>query len=255
MSTHLIVKSNAEQLACAARDWLVKQINLAIAERERCLLAASGGSTPKRLYELLAELPSGTVDWSHVHWIWGDERNVPLDHPDSNFLMVRTALLDKLGRHGPNVYPVLIDPQDPAHAAEYYESTLRSLCQAKVQEEWPQIDIVLLGLGDDSHTASLFPGSPGLQETEKWVVSHWIEKLQTFRISLTAPVLNAARQVAFLVSGAGKQVALQHVWHDPYQPELYPAQLIRVKPGETWWMVDEAAVENVAIPKGMRRLG
>ncbi len=196
---------------------------------------------------LVASLPTGTVDWSKVHWIWGDERNVPLDHPDSNFLMVRTSLLDKLGRMGPNVYPVPIEPQDPDKAAKYYEATLHSLFASHMEGDWPRIDVALLGIGDDAHTASLFPGSAGLHEQHRWVVSHWIEKLNAHRISLTAPVFNASKDILFLVSGSSKREALQHIWHDPYDPDRYPAQLIRPTRGDVWWMVDEAAVAGLPL--------
>jgi 6-phosphogluconolactonase len=217
MSTHVVVKPDAEHIALAARDWLIERIFKAIAEHDQCTIAASGGSTPKRLYALLASLPTGTVDWSKVHWIWGDERNVP------------------------------IEPQDPDKAAKYYEATLHSLFASHMEGDWPRIDVAFLGIGDDAHTASLFPGSAGLHEQHRWVVSHWIEKLNAHRISLTAPVFNASKDILFLVSGSSKREALQHIWHDPYDPDRYPAQLIRPTRGDVWWMVDEAAVAGLPL--------
>lgn len=250
MATHLLVRADSEQVALTARDWLVARIQQAIAENQFCVIAASGGSTPKRLYELLAQLPDHTLDWSKIHLIWGDERNVPLDHVDSNFRMVRTALLGPLGRSGPNVYPVPIDPENPEESARYYESTLRSLFGHRLLGDFPRIDIALLGVGDDAHTASLFPNSLGLMEKEKWVVSHWVQKLSSYRITLTSPVFNAAANIAFLVCGASKRHALQQIWHEAFEPLQYPTQLIQPTDGDVWWIADQAAVEGIAPPVG-----
>ena len=248
MKQILIVRSNPEEVAESASEWLVEKLKSAIAERDRCVIAVSGGSTPKRLYQILAELPEGRIPWSKVHMIWGDERNVPLDHPDSNFGMVRHALLTPLGKAGPNVYPVPIDEKQPQKTADYYEATLRSLFGIQ-DHRFPSIDIALLGLGDDAHTASLFPFTPALSEMTRWVASNWVEKLSSHRVTLTAPVFNAASHVAFLVCGAGKRQALQSIWHGERDPKTYPAQLIQPKSGELVWILDQAAVESVDPPK------
>ncbi len=164
MKTFLVAEQDASAVAEAAAQWMIERIKKAIDERDQCVIALAGGTTPKRLYQNLASLPEGTIPWHKVHLVWGDERNVPLDHTDSNFDMVRQAMLNRLGKKGPNVYPVAIDPEDPKKTASYYEATLRALlCRQSNPQAWrmqtafPSIDIVLLGLGDDAHTASLFP--------------------------------------------------------------------------------------------------
>ncbi len=144
MKNQVIICSDPESVAEAACEWLVDKILSAIAQRDRCVIAVSGGSTPKRLYQMLADLPPNRIPWSKVHLIWGDERNVGLDHPESNFGMVRDALLKPLGKKGPNVYPVPIEQDDPEKAARYYESTLRALMGTQ-DHSFPSIDVVLLG--------------------------------------------------------------------------------------------------------------
>lgn len=251
MTNFLVTCPTAESVALSARDWIVHRIRESIEARERCVVALSGGSTPKRLYELLAELPEDTVDWSRVHLVWGDERNVPLDHPDSNFGMVRTVLLNPLGKQGPNVYPVPVDPDSPEKTAEYYEATLRSLLCNGNRNRFPVIDVVLLGLGDDSHTASLFPHSTALTEKQKWVVANPVEKLNTVRITMTAPLLNAGRDVAFLVCGKGKQSAIGTIWHGEQNTARYPAQLIQPTPGNLWWFLDTDALGDNLMPSNI----
>jgi 6-phosphogluconolactonase len=248
MSTHIIVKPTPEDVALRACDWLVARIGQCIKQKERCVISLSGGSTPKRLYQLLADLPEGTVDWTKVHLIWGDERNVPLDDQDSNFLMVRETLLDRLGKNGPNVYPMPIEVDQPMAVAERYDATLRALL-GETDLRWPRIDVVLLGLGDDAHTASLFPGTDILYERTKWVASCWVAKLGTFRISITPPVINSADAVMFLVCGEKKRQALQQIWHAANNPSDYPAQLISPVQGELWWILDDAALERIELPK------
>lgn len=247
LKNHIRIAQNPEAVAEAACGWVVDLILAAIKRHDRCIIAASGGSTPKRLYQMLAELPPGKIPWGKVHLIWGDERNVPLDHPDSNFGMVREALLNPLGKRGPNVYPVPIDPSNPTKAAEYYEATVRALLHTPDHDE--PLDLVLLGLGDDSHTASLFPNTQALTEKNRWVLSNWVEKLQSHRITLTPPMINAAAHVAFLVCGSSKKPALQNIWHGAYQPSQYPAQIIAPKCGELWWFVDAPSIEGLELPK------
>lgn len=248
MNVHWIAKKDSESIAEAASQWLIQQIGVGLERRDRYVLAVAGGSTPRRLYQMLSEVPEGRVDWHRVHVVWGDERLVPLDHPDSNFEMVRTAFLDPLGRSGPNVYPVPIDLEDPNRTADYYESTLKNLLGNQTEGGWPRFDLVLLGLGEDAHTASLFPGSPGLAEHHRWVLSHWIEKLNSFRITLSAPAINMSRNVAFLISGSGKRHALENVLHGERNPGLFPAQLIRPSHGDLWWFVDDEAAAGLEPP-------
>jgi len=232
-SFHTVQRSTAEEVALAARDWFVEHANQAIVQRGRCLVALSGGSTPKRLYELLAELDEGTIDWSKVHLFWGDERDVPLDHIDSNYRMVRQALLDRLKNSKPIVHRIPTGDQPPDRAAREYELRMREFARGAPFH----FDIVLLGLGDDAHTASLFPETLALTITDRWVVANQVEKLSTTRLTLTAPILNAALNVAFLVCGSSKQWAIDKVRGKTDHPTLYPAQLIQPV-GELWWFLD-----------------
>jgi 6-phosphogluconolactonase len=248
MSIEVLVQADADQVAAAAAERLVRFIRETIQLRGRCTIALSGGSTPERLYRILAELPDGEIEWTHVHALWGDERNVPLDSQESNFRMVREALLDPLGKRGPNIYPVPIDPEAPQATAERYQETLRQLLQVGTSPE-PQLDVVLLGLGDDAHTASLFPGTAALEASTEWVVANWVPKLDSYRITLTAALLNRARLKMFLVCGASKTWALDRVWHYRASVTEYPAQLIEPAGGSLCWFIDRAALGTLELPK------
>lgn len=197
-------------------------------------VALSGGSTPKRIYELIAERK---LDWTKIHWFWGDERNVPLDHSDSNARMVHEALLDRVDIPRSNIHEVPVDVEAPVEAAKQYEQILR---QHFVEANFPIWDLALQGLGDDAHTASLFPETKALQERERWFVENWVEKLNCYRYTLTAPAINSARQIWFMVAGEGKQNALKTVLSGPNSPELYPAQLINANR----WLVTQDAAGN-----------
>lgn len=248
MRDRIHICEGAEALASHAATWLV---DLMVHHFETSdapfSLALSGGSTPKRLYQRLGELPAGRVDWSRVVLLWGDERNVPADHADSNFRMVQENLLDHIDIPASNVWAVP-NPGGPADeaAAKYQDWLLERLPRA--DNSMPQIDCVLLGMGDDVHTASLFPGSRALAEQSRAVVENRVEKLDTWRVTLTAPAINAARHVAFLIAGAGKQPALDSLWHGALDPEKYPSQLIRPQAGQLWFLLDRAAIGSLETP-------
>lgn len=242
------ISPDAETLATFARDWLVKRVEEHRASHSTPFsLALSGGSTPKRLYQLLGELPAGTIDWSQVLLIWGDERNVPADHADSNFRMVKESLLEHISMPAENVLAVPSPGESAEAAAAAYEELLRSRLSGG-QDRFPVIDGVLLGMGDDVHTASLFPGTAALEERERLVVANHVPKLDCWRITLTAPFLNAARNIAFLLSGSNKQTALAAVWHGPRDSQQYPSQLIRPSQGTLWFLLDQAAAGDVPLP-------
>ncbi|MEM7479348.1 MAG: 6-phosphogluconolactonase [Planctomycetota bacterium] len=212
------------------------------------VLALAGGSTPKRLYQLLAELPEGTINWSKVVLLWGDERNVPSDSEQSNFRMVRENLLDHVEIPADNILAV----PDPGGEAKTAAAEYDALLRAKIVDEYGSVnlDCALLGMGDDVHTASLFPGTTALAETEKLVVENWVEKLDCWRITLTAPTLNAASSVLFLIAGNAKQQALHLLWHGERDAQRYPSQLIQPASGELRFMLDEAAVGENRPPDG-----
>ncbi len=220
-----------DQLYQVAADNFCELVLRRVGETDRVNISLSGGSTPQRLYQMLSrrDLP-----WEHVHWFWGDERNVPLDHRDSNYRMVRQALLDPIQAPPANVHGVPVDRNDPASAAANYEQTLREHFTGDAFPEW---DLALLGMGDDAHTASLFPATSALEEHDRWFVENWVEKFDSFRYTLTAPAINSARHIWFLVAGPAKKEALSHVLSPDHRPDLYPSQLIR----PTTWLVSKDA--------------
>lgn len=199
-----------------------------IAARGVFRVSLSGGSTPKRLYE---ELATSDLDFARVQWFWGDERNVPHDHADSNFRMVNTALLKPANIDSANVFPVPVDIDNPAAAAINYEATLRrQFASPEAVDEagdFPAWDLVLLGLGDDAHTASLFPKTSALDVSDRWFVENWVEKFAAYRYTLTAPAINSGREIWFLISGSGKKEAVGRIMGDDRDFRLYPSQLIR----------------------------
>lgn len=242
-----IVKTNAEDVALAAKEWLIETIQESIASRGVCSISLSGGSTPKRLYQLILETSLDELDWSKVVLIWGDERNVPHEHVDSNYRMVREAWLDRIDpsnpKHVPRVVPVQISVTAPERAAAEYELQVRRALDPQdiLAGDFPAIDVILLGLGDDAHTASLFPETEALDETKRMFVANYVPKFAAYRLTMTAPAINSARNVAFLVCGASKRPAMEVVLHGPRHPNEYPAQLIEPKHGRLLWFLDSPA--------------
>jgi 6-phosphogluconolactonase len=233
MKTPVIeVVSDAARLASRAAEVFEEEATNAIRERGRFTVALSGGSTPKRLYELLAG--SSQLPWDQIHFFWSDERHVPPDHPDSNFKMAHEALLSKVPPA--NIHRIKAELPDPAAVARDYEQTLIDFFQLS-SHQLPNFDLILLGMGADAHTASIFPGHGELLETESLVVSVWVEKLHTHRITMTMPVINAGRAVVFLVSGPEKAFALDKVLAGPSDPISYPAQAVNPTNGKLQWLI------------------
>lgn len=230
----VLVHENKEALAQAAAEDFVRRAVEAIEESGRFTVALAGGSTPKAAYELLDRNHDDRLDWSKVHVFFGDERTVPPDHEDSNYRMAKEALLDHV-RVGSEHR--MRGELPPAEAATAYEEDLRSFF-----EELPRLDLVMLGIGEDGHTASLFPHTPALDVRDRWAVENPVEKLETIRLTLTVPVINAARAVVFLVAGEGKAEALAQVLKGDADPHEYPAKFVRPEAGEPVWMVDREAV-------------
>ena len=212
----------------------------AIGRRGRFITALSGGSTPKKLFERLTESPyREAIDWRKVIFLWGDERSVPPSHPDSNFAMANNALLAPLGIPSANIYRMEAERADLEKAAGEYEVRLRGMFLEG--DSGGRIDLVLLGMGTDGHTASLFPGTNALSETTKWVVANEVPQLKTWRMTLTYPVINAARKVIFLVTGGDKAAILMEVLTGPPDAGRLPSQAVLTSQGETIWVLDEAA--------------
>jgi 6-phosphogluconolactonase len=219
-------------------------VSAAVAERGGCHVALSGGSTPRRLFELLAGWGRDALPWDRIELWWGDERAVPPDHADSNYRMARETLIDALGLDPSRVHRIAGELADHDAAARAYQRDLVAAIGSP-----PVFDLVLLGMGPDGHTASLFPDSPGLDETERWVIANRVSSPLVHgtatRLTLTAPAINAARHVWFLVAGPDKAAALAQVLEGPRDPERYPAQLIAPRDGELVWFVDAAAAASL----------
>ncbi len=234
------------ELANAAAELVVAHAREAISLRDRFDWVLAGGRTPRALYAVLA---SGAfrsrIDWQRVHFYWGDERCVPPDHPDSNYRMVKEALLDVIDAPAENVHRMRGE-DDPTRAAASYAERLQMVRTDTAST--PRFDLVLLGMGADGHTASLFPGTAALRDTPQWVVPTYVDKLASWRLTLTARVINAAAHVLFLVQGADKAPRLARVLgHRPRNDEeagareTLPVSLIQPHAGDTRWLLDADA--------------
>lgn len=244
--TQRIVARDLDALSQRAAELFVTLAQRAAEEEgNRFTVALSGGSTPKSLYSLLAAAPyAGQIPWQRVHLFWGDERHVPPDDQESNYHMVHETLLSHIDIPAENVHRVRAELPDAADVARDYADALRGFF-ALQPDQWPRFDLVLLGLGPDGHTASLFPGTDALHNTADLVAAPWVEKLHTHRITMTAPVLNNAATVAFLVGGGEKASVLREVIAGPCQPDKLPAQLIAPANGTLIWLLDEAAASRL----------
>lgn len=216
--------------------------NQSVSTGGRFSVALSGGSTPKGLYSLLLTPEfRDQIPWTRVHLFWGDERCVPPDHPESNYGMVHETLLSKVPIPEENVYRMKGE-RDPQAAADEYELILRRSFQLS-EGDLPRFDLILLGLGEDGHTASLFPHSDALRETKRLVTAVYVPELKSYRLTLTLPVLNNAADVFFLVAGKSKAGILRDVLQGKDGSENLPAQRIRPQLGRVVWLVDQAAAE------------
>jgi 6-phosphogluconolactonase len=234
-----------QELFSAAAEEVVRAAEESVAARGRFTIALSGGSTPKGLFNLLATNARSVLPWDRMFFFWGDERHVPPTDPDSNYRMAEEAMLSKIPVAAGNVFRVPAENPDAGAAAEAYEQTLRKFFQLE-PGQLPRFDLILLGMGPDGHTASLFPGTAALQEKSRLVVANWVDKLKTSRLTLTLRVLNAARCVAFLVSGTDKAEALKAVLEGDAPGEQYPSKLVRPTDGKLIWLVDRAAASGLS---------
>lgn len=234
-------------LAQAAAEEFFTQAVGAVRTNGRFTVALSGGSTPKSLFSLLATNFHDQLPWDKVFFFWGDERHVPPDNPESNYRMAYEALLSKVPVPQANVFRVPAENPDANQAAAEYEQTLRKFFELTANAV-PRFDLILLGMGPDGHTASLFPGTVALEEKSRLVVANWVEKLKTFRITFTLPVLNNAAVVNFLVGGKDKAETLKQVLEGNQPAELFPSKLVRPTNGRLVWMVDQAAAATLSKP-------
>jgi len=238
--------SDPADLAQAAATRFMSVIGAAVRRRGRASVALSGGATPKAAYRrLTTPLFADSIEWKRVHIFWGDERCVPPDHRDSNYHMANETLLSQVPIPTENIHRIRGE-EEPHTAAENYEKVLRSF----FGDAEAHFDLVLLGLGKDGHTASLFPSSEavllevqGLQN--RWVFANYVDKLATWRVTLSTILINASPHIIFLVTGPDKAKAFKRVLHGPYIPEELPAQLIRPQKGRLIWMLDKSAARLI----------
>jgi 6-phosphogluconolactonase len=240
---------NGDALMEAAAQRFVTCADAATRAAGRFVVALSGGSTPKRLYALLATAAyAGRVDWPHVHVFWGDERCVPPDDPASNYHMAHVALLSRVPVPDGNVHRIRGE-DDPGVAAAAYEQELREMFATSHGAPGgipaARFDLVLLGMGENGHTASLFPRTPAISEAERWVVAQYVEAVSMWRVTLTPVIINSAVEVAFLVSGGEKAAMLRRVLKGPHDPGALPAQAIAPHHGRLRWLVDAGAAADL----------
>ena len=229
---------DVQALSRAAAQSLVERIRATVKSGARFFLALAGGNTPRALYRLLATEYRDAIRWDQVHLFWGDERCVPWDDPKSNYRMVRGSLLDHVPISETNVHPMPTDFPEPEDAARAYERTLQNY----FSPPWPRFTLVLLGLGPDGHTASLFPGSPVLEEEKRWVVAAKAPAEPRRRLTLTLPVLTHSAAIYFLVAGADKATALHRALAETPDPKNCPAAGVRLGHASVTWWTDSAAV-------------
>jgi 6-phosphogluconolactonase len=241
MKSDVRVFADVDELSLRAAEAAVRTINESLRSNRSFSVALSGGTTPRTLYHLLSTRFRDQIPWTNVHVFWGDERYVPLADPQSNYRMAREALLDMVPCPAENVHQMPTELPNPDVAAREYEKTLGSY----FSKDWPHFDLVLLGLGEDGHTASLFPGSPALNETKRWVVAVKAPAKPPLRLTLTLPALTQAANIYFLVTGSNKAQALHHVLTGSPDPKIYPASGVRLTQGTVIWWVDRAAAALV----------
>jgi 6-phosphogluconolactonase len=240
-----IVNTQADLFQAAAQEF-VTQANQVIAARGKFTVALSGGSTPKGLFTLLASGLVRSIPWDKIFFFWSDERHVPPDDPESNYRMANEAMLSKVPVPPKNIFRIRAEEKDANIAAREYEQTIQDFFALK-PGEFPRFDLIHLGMGPDGHTASLFPGSAGLEEQSKLVIANWVEKFKTFRITFTYPVLNRAACVELLVGGIDKAPAVHEILENP-QSGL-PAQRVRPTEGKLVWLLDRAAASALTSRK------
>jgi 6-phosphogluconolactonase len=243
MTPDVRVCADVNELSLRAAEAAVTTINDAVRRHGRCSFVLSGGSTPRMFYGLLASEFREQIPWTHVHVFWGDERYVSAEDPDSNYRMARKALLDHVPCPHGNVHPMPTHFPSPDDAARDYERTLRGY----FGNDWPHFDLILLGLGEEGHTASLFPGSMALGERTRWVVAVTAPAKPPMRLTLTLPALTRATDIYVLVSGSKKTGALQHVLTGTPDPNTYPAAGLRSAEGTLIWWVDREAAGQPAL--------
>lgn len=238
----IVINGDLDELISHAADLFVQIARDAIVRFDSFAVALAGGSTPRKLYSLLSSDDyRSALDWSKAAFFFGDERNVPSDSPESNFRMANESLLAPLKAELAQIHRWRTELADPATAANDYDQTLRRHCEAKARG----FDLVLLGLGPDGHTASLFPRTRALRERGRLAVANWVDELDDHRLTITFPVVNRASNVVFLVTGIEKASAVAEVLEGEFRPDDFPAQLVIPENGSIYWLLDEDAASQL----------
>jgi len=237
---------DTEALSHRSAEAIIHSIKKKLEVHDFFTLVLSGGSTPRNTFALLARDDSfrSQVPWERIHFFWGDERHVPPDHKESNYRMANEVMLSRVPVPGKNIHRIKSEIPDAANAAAQYEEEILEFFKLK-RGQLPRFDCILLGMGTDGHTASLFPGSEALHEESRLVVATWVEPFQTHRITLTLPVLNNAGFVIFIVSGNEKAEMLKEVIERKKQSTRLPAQLIEPNHGRLLWLLDKGAASQL----------
>jgi len=236
-----VIVADLEEMSIHGAKHVTELIERSIKANKKCMIALSGGNTPKKLYERLAtEEFSSRIPWDLTYWFFGDERHVPPDDERSNYKLASETLLSKVPIPHNNIYRIMTEKPDPPAIAANYELTLMKAFHL-APGELPIFDLMFLGIGADGHTASLFPHSDALQITTRMTTANNIPETEEWRITMTFPVINAAKNLLFLVSGKEKAEALNQVINGKSNPEEYPAQLIRQKRGFQLWLIEQSA--------------
>jgi 6-phosphogluconolactonase len=233
---------SAEELARTAAEWFVTLTREALAGSDRFAVALAGGSTPKRLYQLLAEPPCREqIDWSKLEIFWSDERAVPPDHPESNYKMAWDSLLSRVPVDSSRVHRLQGEATDADLAAIAYQQEIAEALGVSAGGPPPPFDLMLLGIGEDGHTASLFPYTSAIEERNRWVVANHVAQRQMHRLTMTLPILNRARNIVFLVAGASKAGVLTEILEGPSDPQRLPSQAVQPTDGQLYWWLDRQA--------------
>ncbi len=240
MSERTIV-SDLDDMSVRGANHVAEIIERAVQERKKCMIALSGGNTPRKLYERLAtkEFVS-RIPWESTYWFFGDERHVPPDHDDCNYKMASDSLLSKVPIPHGNIYRIMAEKPDPPSIAAQYELTIMKAFNL-APGELPVFDLMFLGIGTDGHTASLFPHSEALQVTKRMATANNIPETEDWRVTMTFPVINESKNILFLVAGEDKAEALRQVLEGQSNPEEFPAQLVCQKRGFQLWLIEKSA--------------
>ncbi|MET0635500.1 MAG: 6-phosphogluconolactonase [Chitinophagaceae bacterium] len=237
---HTMIYNDSDQLSLAYADWLMIKVKEVLSTKDSFTLSLSGGSTPKKLYKILSAEPyKSGIDWQRIHFFWGDERFVPFTDEKNNARMAFDELLDKVPVNEDQIH-IMDTSLEPAEAVKHYETILH-----RYFDEQTGFDLVMLGLGDNAHTLSLFPGYPIIHDDKNWVSAFFLTEQDMYRISLTRVLVNRSSSVTYLVAGADKASSVKAVIEGPENPDLYPAQVINNGSNELIWFLDKAAAADL----------